>query len=237
MKQSNIILVIRFTLVLAIIASIYELSWMSLYNSCLTLFLTFIPNILSKKYHIKLPNLLQFFIILFIYASIFLGEVNQFYDRFWWWDSALHFSSGIALGFIGFLVTYILYKTNKIRTDPIFIAIFSLMFAISLGVFWEIYEFSADQFSGADMQKARDLNKNDEFCDTRVGVIDTMFDLILDTSGALIAAVAGYLFIIKKKAFFFGSIVHEFEKENQYLFRIEDENNKIKRKKSSKNNK
>lgn len=228
MKQNTIIKIIRLTLVFAILASIYELNWMSLYNSFLTLFLTFIPNILKKHYHIKLPHFLQFFIIIFIYASIFLGEVNQFYNKIWWWDSILHFSSGIALGFIGFLITYILYKTNKIKTDPVFLAIFSLMFAISLGVFWEIYEFSSDHFFGTDMQKSKNLNVNDGVCNTRLGLVDTMFDLILDTAGALIASVAGYLFIRTKKVFFFGNIVHEFEKENQYLFKNDNENNKTK---------
>lgn len=58
---------------------------------------------------------------------------------------------------------------------------FSFCFALALGAFWEIFEFVIDGLFGFSMQKN--------------GLIDTMWDLIVDTLGALIAAVSGYLYI------------------------------------------
>lgn len=224
-RNKLIVIGIHISLILAIFASIYEQSWMNLFVSALTLILTFIPNIVQKRYRITLPTFLQIFIIIFIYSGIFLGEVRSYYKRFWWWDSILHLTSGIALGFIGFLILYILYKSNKFKANPLIITMFAFSFALALGTIWEIYEFGMDQFFNLDMQKARRLSTQ-MFCDTRLGVIDTMFDLIIDSIGAIIASFAGYLFLKEKKVFFFGNIVDDFEKQNKSLF---------KRKRNSKN--
>ncbi len=133
-KQKIFVGLIRLSLVIAILGSIYELNWMALFVSSLALILSFIPWLLNKKYDVALPNSIQLFIILFIYASLFLGELREFYFRFWWWDSLLHLLSGIALGFAGFLIMYILFKTGKFKANPAFIALFAFCFALTLGV-------------------------------------------------------------------------------------------------------
>lgn len=219
MKHKYVIFLIRLSLILAIFGSIYERIWMALFVSILTLFLTFIPNIIKNKYNIELPTFLQVFIIAFIYASLFLGEVHNFYHKFWWWDSLLHFLSGIALGFAGFLILYILYKTKKLKASPFLITVLVFSFAMAMGAIWEIFEFLMDEFFGFDMQKARNLCVEGYYCDSRVGVIDTMIDLILDALGALLACTIGYLFLKGKKIFFFGEIVKEFETKNKQLFK------------------
>ena len=39
----------------------------------------------------------------FIFFSVYLGSVRGYYGKFWWWDVALHTSSGFILGIAGFL--------------------------------------------------------------------------------------------------------------------------------------
>jgi hypothetical protein len=130
---------------------------------------------------VRLPLEFEVLLNVFIFASIFLGEVGGFYTRFWWWDAVLHTSSGLALGFIGFLILYSLYRADRLDARPALIAVFSFCFALALGVLWEVFEFAADSIVGSDMQKS--------------GLVDTMWDLIVDAVGALIAAISGYAYM------------------------------------------
>ncbi len=205
---------VKITLIIAIPLSVYEKNWMALFVSVLTLFLVFLPGMIEKRYKINLIAEFQIIIILFIYAGLFLGEAKGYYTRFWWWDSILHALSGIALGFAGFLILYIFYKTERFKADFKIIALFSFCFAVALGALWEIFEFGIDSFFGANMQKARDLGG-----DTRVGVIDTMYDMILNTIGALIASVAGYFYLKKGEMFIISRLLRKFERRNPSLFK------------------
>ncbi|MDD5071853.1 MAG: hypothetical protein PHQ42_03920 [Patescibacteria group bacterium] len=220
-KQRIIIGFIRISLVLAILGSIYEINWMSLFVSSLVLVLSFSPEFFFRRYNIFLPNSLQIFAIVFIYAGLFLGEVRSFYIKFWWWDSLLHLLSGLALGFAGFLLVYIFNKTGKFRSSHILLAVFSFCFALALGALWEIFEFFLDHFFHLDMQNARDLcDITMDYCDSRLGVIDTMYDLVLDSAGALGASVIGFLYLKKKTPSFIKEIIRDFEKKNKSLFMI-----------------
>lgn len=218
-RQKIIIGFIRISLAIAIFGSIYELNWFSLFISTLTLVLSFFPEFFHRQYRISLPNFLQIFIVIFVYASLFLGEARNFYIKFWWWDSLLHFLSGIALGFAGFLIIYILYKTGRIHASPAILMILSFCFVLAIGALWEIFEFLMDQFLNLDMQKSRNLYEiSNNQMDTRLGVINTMQDLILDALGGLIASLVGFLFLKKKTPTFLKKIINEFEKKNQDLF-------------------
>ena len=196
---------IRLTLLIAIGVSIFFMEWTSLFVSILTLFLTFAPHFFEERYKVKIPIEFHIAIVVFIYATLFLGEVGGFYERFWWWDALLHTGSAIAFGLIGFIILYTLSQTGKIKTNPLWIAIFAFSFAIAMGVIWEIYEFAMDQLFGLNMQTS--------------GLVDTMWDLIVDTLGALIVSIVGYIFLKTGKKSFFGNIIKDFEQKNPKLFR------------------
>ncbi|MFW6449905.1 MAG: hypothetical protein ACOCZ6_02525 [Nanoarchaeota archaeon] len=196
----------RVSLVIAIILSVFEERWMVLFVSSLTLVLTFIPAILRKNLQICLPVEMEFLIVLFLYMAIFLGEVHNYYTRLWWWDIVLHAGSGIALGFVGFMMMYVLYYEGKVKASPWLIALFSFSFALAMGSIWEIFEFAVDSFFGTNMQKS--------------GLTDTMFDLIVDSVGAIITSVAGYFYIrYNRKGFLFARLVNKFIVENPHLFK------------------
>ncbi len=180
-KLKIMVNILRLTLVAAIVVSIFYDSLSNALISSFTLILTFLPAWFEKKYKIIIPLDFEFAIIFFVYASIFLGEVGNFYERFWWWDILLHGGSAVAFGCIGFIVLFILFKANKIKSSPVWLALFSFCFAVSIGVVWEIFEFAMDQIFGLNMQKS--------------GLIDTMWDLIVDCSGAILASFAGYGYI------------------------------------------
>jgi uncharacterized membrane protein YjdF len=217
-RESLIIASIRALLVLAIAGSIYELNWLAVFVSALALGLSIVPELIRKRYQITLPRSIQVFIIVFIFAALFLGEMQSFYEKFWWWNSLLHLLSGIALGFSGFLIVYILHKTGRFSASPFLLSIFAFCFAVAIGTLWEIFEFTMDSILGLDMQKSRNLCATLTNCDTRLGVVDTMRDLILDALGAFSAVVVGYLYLNNRPITFFKHLVHEFELKNHHLF-------------------
>jgi len=211
-------LLIRATLVIAFALAVYEQNWMAMFVSALTFVLTFLPQAFERQYKINLPTEIQAVIIFFIYAGIFLGEVQEFYTRFWWWDSLLHALSGVALGFAGVLIMYVLHRSGRLKTSFSLMAVLAFCFAIALGTMWEIFEFLMDSFFSLDMQKARNLEGVYGRFDTRLGVIDTMLDLILNTIGATIASVAGYFYLKGGDIPIYNRIIKKFESENPHLF-------------------
>ncbi|MFP4117931.1 MAG: hypothetical protein ACLFTR_03325 [Candidatus Woesearchaeota archaeon] len=210
---------IRLALISSFILGLYNQRWMVVFVSSLTFLMSFLPQIVQRRYRINLPGEFQVIIVVFIYAGIYLGEVRAFYLRYWWWDSVLHAFSGIALGFTGFLILYSLYKTERLKANPFLIVVFSFFFAVGLGGVWEIFEFTMDSTFGMDMQKARDLEETFGSYDTRLGVIDTMYDLILDAFGALIASIGGYLYLKNGEVFLFNRLIRRFEERNIDIFK------------------
>lgn len=184
---------VRVLLIFAIVRDIFIKDYDGIFIVALTLVLTFYPNILERRFRVYLPSFIQVIITLFIFAAQYLGEIRNFYERFWWWDIMLHTTSGFILGIIGFMFVYLLnknYDTN-VTLSPIFIALFAFCFAVMIGVLWEVYEFSMDRLVGFNMQKFREAGQD--------GLIDTMLDLIVDSIGAFVVSVLGYLNIKENK--------------------------------------
>jgi hypothetical protein len=202
--QRFIIIFLRITILVAIGGGLFNQRWALVFSSTLILSLTFLPYLFEKKSKINLPLEFEFVVIVFIYISLFLGEIQGYYAKFWWWDVLLHTSSGIALGFAGFLILYVLYFKNKVTAAPIWIAIFAFCFGMAIGGVWEIFEFGMDQFFGLNMQKS--------------GLIDTMWDLIVNALGTLLTSFVGYYYIKGKKMPLFTRFLHQFSKENQGYF-------------------
>ncbi|MFP4403657.1 MAG: hypothetical protein ACLFPJ_04870 [Candidatus Woesearchaeota archaeon] len=202
---------IQLSFLIAMIVSMYNQRWLLLFVSTLALIFTLIPKIIEKNFKIYLPIEFQFIMSLFIYASIFLGETKDYYFRYWWWDLMLHTFSGFVLGFIGFLFLYTLVYENKLKAKPIIIVFFSFCFALAMGGLWEIFEFSMDTLFGFNMQKSM-------FADPS-GLTDTMFDLIVDAIGALVASFFGFLYLKEKRSRFFEILVKKFVEKNPNLFK------------------
>ncbi len=158
-----------------------------------------LPSFLYKKFHVTIPSNTIIAYLIFLYAAIVLGEVRSFYYRFEHWDTVLHAFSAGMLGSLGFDVVNFLNKSDtvKLQLSPFFVALFAFCFAISIGVLWEIYEFSFDGILGLNMQKFRLEDGTDLI--GRLALQDTMDDLIIDCIGALVTSVIGYFGILHYK--------------------------------------
>ncbi|MBU1119180.1 hypothetical protein KKH43_04840 [Patescibacteria group bacterium] len=192
-----------------VIGSIINQNWFNLFTAILALALTYLPFFIAQKKRIYIPASFQVVILAFIFAAMYLGELYQYYDKFWWWDLMLHSLSGVILGFVGFILVYVLNREKRVKVilSPLFVAFFSISFAVTVGVLWEIFEFSADEIFGLNSQRW-----------TRTGVVDTMWDLIVDFFGGLLIGILGYFYLTKNQPSFFKRAVKVFIDTNKELF-------------------
>lgn len=183
-------LFIKFSLIGAIVVSILTKQWLPLFISSLTLLLTSFPALLKRNYKVTLPLEFEFIIVFFIYGSLYLGELGNFYFRYFWWDTMLHTLSAMILAILGFLLVEFLNKDKgtNIHLTPLFVSIFSFCFAFSIGALWEIFEYTMDIIFNTDMLKFQER-----------GIHDTFKDLIVDAIGALIVSIGGYFYAKKNR--------------------------------------
>lgn len=203
------------TMLISLVEAIIRKNWVFMISIIIIAILVCLPKFIEKWSNIAIPNTLETYIIIFFYISLFLGELYNYYTTYWWWDVLIHISSGVAFGIIGFIILYVLYKTEKIKTSPKMIAIFSFVFAIAIGALWEIAEFTIDQSFGTNMQSGSFYWIKTPSC----GLADTMKDLIDDSIGALFSAVMGYLYLRRESEIIVKPIVKEFKKDNPKLFK------------------
>ena len=158
-----------------------------------------LPSLISRKLRLEIPSVMYVLFLIFLYCAIYLGEVRNFYYDISNWDTILHGFSGAMLGALGFSFVALLNQEDRvpINLSPLFVVIFAFCFAITLGVFWEIYEFSFDGLLGLNMQKAY-LEDGTPLAG-RMALMDTMKDLILDALGALLTCIIGYISLKYKK--------------------------------------
>ncbi|OGG88229.1 hypothetical protein A3H15_02580 [Candidatus Kaiserbacteria bacterium RIFCSPLOWO2_12_FULL_50_28] len=167
-------------------------NWESAVGTVLIFILMFVPSVLKTRYRLYLPFALDFGIVAFIFFTLFLGEIGQFYDRILFWDKFLHFQSGLLLGAAGYVLVYILNEHQKLKLDlsPALISIFAVTFSLSIGVIWEMFEFAADSYFSQHIANHPYFQESN---------IDTMWDLIAAGGGALIVSVAGYFWMFRHK--------------------------------------
>lgn len=171
-----------------------------MFLQCLVgIFAMLLPKFLHERISIRIPAGMMLLYAIFLYCSIYLGEVRSFYYHIPHWDTILHTFSGLMLGILGFSFITILNGTEKvpINLSPIFVVIFAFSFAVTLGVIWEFYEFFADGILGTNMQKF--ATEVGEKMIGRAALMDTMKDLLVDSIGAFVAAVIGYISLKHKK--------------------------------------
>ena len=189
-----------------------ESQWLSLFVVSLLLIVLFIPIIFKKRLQVDIPAEFHLTAVLFTFAALYLGEVQHFYQRVWWWDIALHGSAGLLMGIFGFLLIYILNESIRIdiHLTPGFISFFAFTFAVSIGTVWEIFEFSADQIFQLNMQKPMMGDPS--------GLTDTMWDMIVNAIGALMISLTGWWYLKSKKNYFVKDWIGKFIEKNPRLF-------------------
>lgn len=162
---------LRTSVVLVMLAQIFNRNFENVFLCVLTLFLFAMPSLLERKLDIDLPNTLEIIILLFIYAAEILGEIGAYYVTFPYWDTVLHTMNGFLCAAIGFSLLDILNRTSRVRfhLSPLYLAIVAFCFSMTVGVVWEFFECIMDQLFFLDMQKD--------------SVVHTIGTILLDPTG------------------------------------------------------
>jgi hypothetical protein len=174
--------------------------------------LTLAPVLLGRRLPAQIPSEIQLLAILFIFATLFLGEVHDYYERFWWWDLVLHATAGLLMGLFGFLIVYMLNENALVdlRMRPSFVAFFAFTFAVTTGTLWEIFEFSMDQLFGMTMQKPMLGDPS--------GLTDTMWDMIVNATGAALVSLGGWRYMRRRRKAWLDSWARRFIDRHPRIF-------------------
>lgn len=190
-----------------------EGQWLNVVLASTIIAIIVAPVVLRDHLPVRLPAEMQLAALAFIFAALFLGEIRSYYERIWWWDIALHTSSGLLLGIVGFLLVYVLNESRNIDLNmrPRFVAMFAFLFAVAVGALWEIFEYTMDSVFGLQMQKPMGGDPS--------GLTDTMWDLIVDTLGAFLISGLGWRYMHRREESFIGTWIQKFIARNPDLFR------------------
>ena len=124
----------------------------------------------KKSFIIEVEASTQTMLSLFIFIAVCIGSTLNNRTTFEHFDIVTHCASGVLSAWFGYDFANIIYRKRG-DLGPAMSSLFSLAFALSIAVGWEIYEFSMDKLYGMTLQK---------------GNTDTMVDFISCAVGAVI---------------------------------------------------
>ena len=219
-------LVLRALVFAALLVSLGRRDFESAFVCLLSLVLFLLPSLFERQFKLKLPSTLEIIILLFIFASQILGELAYYYVKVPHFDTLLHTVNGFIFSAVGFSLVDILNKSRNIKfqLSPIYVSVVAFCFSMTIGIFWEFFEFGVDYFLKTDMQKdmvlteissiAFDLagkNRTIHISSINemvlnggeyvlsgyvdIGLYDTMKDLFVNFIGAFIFSIIGFFYI------------------------------------------
>lgn len=229
--------ILQALVIVAAVRSFFRGEYHSIFICILTTFLLLLPSFFEDHLKVKLPTTITIIILFFIYAAEILGEINAYYLKFEFWDTMLHTTNGFLCAAIGIGIIDLLNSSKKtsLSLSPLYVALASFCFSMTIGVLWEFFEYGADLFFATDMQKdtivsylnSVDLNStpinkpilidnitklivNDQTLPFKgyldIGLHDTMFDMFVNFIGAVFFSIIGYFYVKAKGK-------HKFAKE------------------------
>ena len=227
LKEHKSSFVVYFTLralviilgIICLIRGRYE----SLFFCLLTLILLVLPSLFQLTFRVEMHTTLEIILLLFIFAAEILGEIGDFYYAFPYWDTVLHTLNGFICAGIGLSLADLLNKNEKMKFElsPVFTALVGFCFSMTIGVFWEFFEYFMDMVFNMNMLKDTIITEihsipidqlgnlksitniqttiiNGELINISgyldIGLIDTLNDLIVNFIGALTFSVFGYFY-------------------------------------------
>ncbi len=134
----------------------------------------------GKSFITYVPYYIFTFLNCFIAFSVAIGSTVNKFTTFPYIDLPEHFFAGFiaAVGGYEFAVIMQSRQPKDKRISPALASLFALAFSVTLMVGWEFYEFTMDRLYGLNLQRSA--------FNIEEGLVDTMVDLILGSSGALL---------------------------------------------------
>ena len=154
-RVTTVYFVLRISVILIMIAQIFNRNYENVFLCVLTLILFMLPSIIERRLHIDLPDTLEIVVLLIIYAAEILGEIQAWYLNVPYWDKVVHTTNGFLCAAIGFSLVNILNKDKRVAMSlsPFYVAVTAFCFSMTVGILWEFFERAVDAWFGGDMQK------------------------------------------------------------------------------------
>jgi len=184
--------------------------------ACATILMLLLPMLAERILNCNLS--LPFYLFVLFYAiGPMMGQCWKLYYLTRWWDKMLHIFGGITFAVVG---AFIFAKLMGQQAKPCVVFFGALCFSVAVAAAWEFVEFSADQLLGMDMQNDTVVQTVNSYLlgastgeaaslsniqtvtingtalpfsgYLDIGIIDTMWDMILESLGALATCVVMY---------------------------------------------
>ena len=154
-KAYTVYALLSLAIAAVLVRSVFLGRFENVFTCVLASLLLLIPPVIERSFHIELPTTLEIFAYVFVFCAEILGEIGNFYVHFPFWDTMLHTFNGFMFAAFGFCLVDIFNKTKRFRLQlsPVFLALVAFCFSMTIGVFWEFFEFAADAVLDTDMQK------------------------------------------------------------------------------------
>lgn len=181
-KHSGMYLTFFFQALIAANAlyAFYFQHYQAMFFATMACILTFVPTIVAQRLRLQLPWSLFFLVALSLWFHT-AGYVQEYYLTFFpYYDKIAHLVSGITVALLGLLGVIFLDLYWKMRSTPVFIIFFTVIFGMAFGAFWEIIEFAIDHVIGGSLSGPMQFDLN-----------DTMWDMIFVLIGSCISAIYG----------------------------------------------
>lgn len=220
-----IFVILRILVIIVGVRQFFVGNYENVFLCAATLVLFMVPAFIEKLFKVHLPSILEIVVLVFIFAAEILGEISDYYVKFAFWDTMLHVTTGFLAAAVGLSLIDILNRSTRIglSLSPLFVALVSFCFSMTIGVLWEFFEFGADILLLTDMQKdtvvtsissvllnPEPVNKSiiiKDITDTVVngqslgingyldiGLYDTMKDLFVNFVGAVTFSLFGFFY-------------------------------------------
>ena len=216
--------ILRFIVLAMLLVNLWERDYESAFICVLSLILFLLPAFIEKRFRVQIPTLMEMVILFFIFGAEILGELQNYYTQYPYWDTMLHTTNGFVCAAFGFSLIDILTRNRqeKFRLSPLYVSLVAFCFSMTVGVLWEFFEYGMDVLFLTDMQKDTVLNSlasvalsadgtvvvlqdisavaiNGQELSIAgyldIGLHDTMADLFVNFVGAVVFSLLGYFYI------------------------------------------
>lgn len=181
-------IIFRIVLILLAVYHIMKKEFKVIFSIIFILAISYLSNFLNTVFQIRIDNFSNFIYLIIIFMSLYLGGSLKFYDKFKWWDRAIHFLSGA--GFMGFGIAIAHLDFGIIKW---IILLFGFSFSITLHVFWELLEYINDCLFHGNAQRWQKIHSSNNHVSENAiqpaGLVDTMNDNICCLVGAMLAVI------------------------------------------------
>ncbi len=191
-------------MVILIITLIYKFilgDYEKIFRIGLTFVTICLTYLLYKKSFLKGCKIIYYINLLFIFLSMYLASVWDFYS-IPNYDKFLHLLSGAVIALIGYvLFIYLTTENSRKEINSLTAVIFVVIFSTAMAGVWEMWEFTTDSLFGFQAQNN--------------SLVDTMWDIICGSLVGIITTIPIYMHSKGKKIKIINMIIKDIEKNKK----------------------